>query len=183
MQKHPGLSVSKNSPVIPSQCALLRGNPVNRSENKRNAVQKLRDCQKVNCPEGAREATLGCGGLCPPRNDALFDSLRARCKKFCNAPKSIQSSRRDTITAAQAAISHSRRLYFTWRKPYFTRRQAYFIGAAAFCNSSFFCIHIWLSKRHHDVLFSGSLCGEANQVTLERNPCTGAAFAAGAQDL
>ena len=28
------------------------------------------DCQKVNCPEGAREATLGCVGLCPPRNDS-----------------------------------------------------------------------------------------------------------------
>ena len=27
------------------------------------------DCQKVNCPEGAREATLGCVGLRLPRND------------------------------------------------------------------------------------------------------------------
>ena len=30
------------------------------------------DCQKVNCPEGAREATLGCVGLRPPRNDSPF---------------------------------------------------------------------------------------------------------------
>ena len=30
------------------------------------------DCQKVNCPEGAREATLGCVGLCPPRNDVVI---------------------------------------------------------------------------------------------------------------
>ena len=144
--------------VIPSQCALLRGNPVNRIEKPRNLVQKLRDCQKVNCPEGAREATLGCGGLCPPRNDALFDSLRARCKKFCNAPKSIQSSRRDTITAAQAAISHSRRLYFTWRKPYFTRRQAYFIGAAAFCKSSY--AHFFRKKTTMSVRQPKSMAAE-----------------------
>ena len=32
------------------------------------------DCQKVNCPEGAREATLGCVGLWPPRNDAVIFS-------------------------------------------------------------------------------------------------------------
>ena len=43
--------------------------------------RKRTDCQKVNCPEGAREATLGCVGLCPPRNDAvtLGRSFFCRC--------------------------------------------------------------------------------------------------------
>ena len=43
---------------------------------------------------------------------------------ICRTPKQIQSSRRDTITAATAAISHSRRLYFTRRQAYFTYRKA-----------------------------------------------------------
>ena len=30
------------------------------------------DCQEVNCPEGAREATLGCGKRSLPRNDRGF---------------------------------------------------------------------------------------------------------------
>ena len=34
--------------------------------------KNLGECQKVNCPEGAREATLGCVGLRPPRNDTPF---------------------------------------------------------------------------------------------------------------
>ena len=33
------------------------------------------------------------------------------------------------------------------------------------------------------MLFSGTLCGEADQVALEGDPCTGAAFATVAQDL
>ena len=42
------------------------------------------------------------------------DQKWGRCKMHCNAPESIQSSRRDTTAAALAAISHSRKLYFTW---------------------------------------------------------------------
>ena len=36
-----------------------------------NSIAGDTDCQKVNCPEGAREATLGCVGLRPPRNDTV----------------------------------------------------------------------------------------------------------------
>ena len=52
-----------------------------------------RDCQKVNCPEGAREATLGCVGLCPPRNDVFFRHRRCR-RAILESPLQIELLRR-----------------------------------------------------------------------------------------
>ena len=55
--------------------AKRRGNLL---EESRKPYEIPGDCQKVNCPEGAREATLGCVGLCPPRND-----VENRAWSFC----------------------------------------------------------------------------------------------------
>ena len=55
---------SKNA-VIAIQCTHWRGNPfplyrpILREHSKTYSVWDT-DCQKVNCPAGAREATLGC---------------------------------------------------------------------------------------------------------------------------
>ena len=38
----------------------------------KNGIAIKGDSQKVNCPNGAREATLGCGVLRTPRNDMLL---------------------------------------------------------------------------------------------------------------
>ena len=56
--------------------------------------RKRTDCQKVNCPEGAREATLGCVGLCPPRNDAviLTRSFFCQCGPDTPGGVSLQAS-------------------------------------------------------------------------------------------
>ena len=56
--------------------------------------RKRTDCQKANCPEGAREATLGCVGLCPPRNDAviLTRSFFCQCGPDTPGGVSLQAS-------------------------------------------------------------------------------------------
>ena len=42
------------------------------------------DSQEVNCPIGAREATLGCVGLWPPQNDRAFEI--AKKGEPCGSP-------------------------------------------------------------------------------------------------
>ena len=47
----------------------------------------------MNCPEGAREATLGCVGFCPPRNDVFFRHRRCR-RAILESPLQIELLRR-----------------------------------------------------------------------------------------
>jgi hypothetical protein len=71
-------SLSKNlniTHVITNQSADWCGDLLKRTkvlDFQMKMFENLGDCQKVNCPEGAREATLGCVGLRPPRNDVFF---------------------------------------------------------------------------------------------------------------
>ena len=42
-------------------------------------TKRSTDCQEVNCPEGAREATLGCGKQSLPRNDRIAGEAERLC--------------------------------------------------------------------------------------------------------
>ena len=77
----------------------------------------------------------------PWKNQVLRQPARACCTMQCNTPKQFQSSRRDTITAASAAISHSRRLYFI-------RRQAYFTGVLQFAAPLLMPAAAWRCEPH-----------------------------------
>ena len=70
---HSGESArSPRSVIARSEATWQSASPAVQSTARPQRGRKRTDCQQGNCPEGAREATLGCVGLWPPRNDAVI---------------------------------------------------------------------------------------------------------------